>query len=157
MKIKILVEAFTPSLMTLYAEVCGWTLARAHARSGAPATISGYLGKSEVFDTAIAAFSAAYADQCERDHAVLMKEVRKGRLKVITEQAAPWRKGTLLSCAVGGPTNPRRTDHVHTREAGCFVCVCSKYRAAGSRIVPVQRPGTLGRVTYSLGTINTRQ
>jgi hypothetical protein len=46
MKIKILVEAFTPSLMTLYAEVCGWTLARAHARSGEPAKISGYLARA---------------------------------------------------------------------------------------------------------------
>src|SRR5262245_48462181 len=87
MKIKILVEAFTPSLMTLYAEVCGWTLARAHARSGEPAKISGYLGKSEVFDKAIATFATAYADQCERDHQALMQEVRKGRLEIVTEQA----------------------------------------------------------------------
>jgi uncharacterized protein (DUF2252 family) len=86
MKIKMLVELFGPSLMSQYAEVCGWTLARAHARSGEPAQISGYLGNSDRFDKAIAAFAVAYADQSERDHAVLMKEVRKGRLKVQIER-----------------------------------------------------------------------
>ncbi len=85
-KIKMLVEVFTPSLMLQYAETCGWTLARAHARSGAPAKISGYLGKSDAFDKAIAAFSSAYADQSERDHAVLMKAVRAGRLEVQIER-----------------------------------------------------------------------
>ena len=86
MKIKMLVEIFTPSVMLQYAEICGWTLARAHARSGEPAKISGYLGKSDAFDKAIAAFSSAYADQSERDHAVLMQAVRKGRIKVQIER-----------------------------------------------------------------------
>jgi hypothetical protein len=86
-KIKILVETFSPSLMSQYGEFCGWTLARAHARSGEPAKISGYLGKSDAFDKAIAAFSSAYADQSERDHAVLMQAVRKGRMKVQIERA----------------------------------------------------------------------
>ena len=79
MKIKPLVEVFTPGVMLQYAEVCGWTLARAHARSGEPAKISGYLGKSDKFDKAIADFSVAYADQSERDHEVLMKAARSGR------------------------------------------------------------------------------
>ena len=57
MKIKPLVEVFTPSVMLQYAELCGWTLAHAHARSGEPAKISGYLGKSDKFDKAIADFS----------------------------------------------------------------------------------------------------
>jgi NAD(P)H-dependent flavin oxidoreductase YrpB (nitropropane dioxygenase family) len=70
--------------MTHYAEMCGWTLARAHARSGEPAKIAGYLGKSDQFDEAIADFAAAYADQAERDHKVLTKAVRDGRLKVET-------------------------------------------------------------------------
>lgn len=72
------------SVMTHYAEMCGWTLARAHARSGEPAKIAGYLGKSDQFDEAIADFAAAYADQAERDHKVLTKAVRDGRLKVET-------------------------------------------------------------------------
>jgi hypothetical protein len=71
MKIKMLVELFTRGVMTQYAELCGWTLARAHARSTMPAQISGYLGNSDKFDEAIADFSLAYADQSERDHNVL--------------------------------------------------------------------------------------
>ena len=72
--------------MMQYAELCGWTLARAHARSGEPAKISGYLGKSDKFDQAIADFSIAYADQSERDHKVLMKAVKDGRLKAAVER-----------------------------------------------------------------------
>jgi uncharacterized protein (DUF2252 family) len=85
MKVGILIDLFSPGMMTQYAEICGWALARAHARSGAPAQISGYLGKSDAFDEAIAAFSIAYADQSERDHAVLKKAVRSGRVEVVME------------------------------------------------------------------------
>ncbi|MGB6194597.1 MAG: DUF2252 family protein, partial [Terracidiphilus sp.] len=85
MKIKIMVELFGLTDMLQYAEVCGFTLARAHARSGESALISGYLGQSDSFDKALAAFSVAYADQSEKDHAVLMKAVRKGDLEVVTE------------------------------------------------------------------------
>ena len=63
MKIKFRVEEFEPAKMLQFADWCGATLARAHARSGEPAVISGYLGKSDVFDRAIAAFAVAYADQ----------------------------------------------------------------------------------------------
>jgi uncharacterized protein (DUF2252 family) len=86
MKIKMLVEIFTQSVMIDYARLCGWCLARAHARSGEPAKISGYLGKTDTFDRAVADFSVAYADQSERDHDVLMKAVRAGRLEVSIEQ-----------------------------------------------------------------------
>src|SRR5215469_13750218 len=85
MKIKILVELFGLSEMLQYAELCGFTLARAHARSGDSALITGYLGQSDTFDKAIAAFSIAYADQSEKDHATLMKAVRDGDLDVVTE------------------------------------------------------------------------
>src|SRR5215471_10424361 len=78
-KVGILVDLFSPVMIVEYAEICGWVLARAHARSGVPAQISGYLGKSDAFDKAIAAFSVAYADQSERDHAVFEKAVRSGR------------------------------------------------------------------------------
>jgi Uncharacterized protein conserved in bacteria (DUF2252) len=67
-------------------ETCGWCLSRANARSGEPAKISGYLGKSDAFDKAVADFSIAYADQSERDHDTLMKAVRAGRLEVFIEQ-----------------------------------------------------------------------
>ena len=87
MKIKMLVEVFSQGVMKQYAEVCGWCLARAHARSGQPGKISGYMGKSDRFDEAIADFSVAYADQSERDHDTLMKAVREGRLEVFVEGA----------------------------------------------------------------------
>jgi len=85
MKIAPLVDLFSPGMMAQYAEICGWTLARAHARPGASAQISGYLGKSDAFDKAIAAFAIAYADQSERDHAILKKAVRSGRVEVVME------------------------------------------------------------------------
>jgi Uncharacterized protein conserved in bacteria (DUF2252) len=84
-KVGPLVELFTPGVMAQYGEICGWTLARAHARSGSPSQISGYLGKSDAFDKAIGAFAIAYADQSERDHAVLKKAVRTGRIEVVME------------------------------------------------------------------------
>jgi uncharacterized protein (DUF2252 family) len=84
-KIKFRVEAFKASKMLQFADWCGATLARAHARSGEPALISGYLGKSDVFDRAIASFARAYADQCERDHARLAAAVREGKLEARTE------------------------------------------------------------------------
>ena len=85
-KVKMLVDIFTPSVMRQYAEICGWTLARAHARSGDPAHIAGYLGKSDKFDEAIAAFGVAYADQSESDHDVLVKAAQAGKLDVFIEE-----------------------------------------------------------------------
>ena len=85
-KMKPMVETFNASDMAVYAQWCGYSLARSHARSGDAAVISGYLGESDTFDKAIADFSAAYADQTERDHAALKKAARKGRLKVLLER-----------------------------------------------------------------------
>jgi hypothetical protein len=85
MKMGAPVEHFDSDQMVTYAHYCGWTLARAHARSGGAAPISGYLGKSDAFDTAIAAFAKAYADQSERDHAIFKKAVRSGRVKAVME------------------------------------------------------------------------
>ena len=87
MEIKPIIEVFTPSVMVDYAQLCGWTLAHAHARSGEPVKISGYLGKSDIFDKAIADFAVAYADQSEQDHAVLMKAVSAGKLEVFVEES----------------------------------------------------------------------
>jgi hypothetical protein len=85
MKIKPMVEIFSPSLMVQYADLCGWALARAHARSGDAATLSGYLGKSDAFDTALASFALAYTDQNERDHDALQAAVRQGLLEAVTD------------------------------------------------------------------------
>ncbi|MFN8739816.1 MAG: DUF2252 domain-containing protein [Pirellula sp.] len=86
MKIKPMVEVFTHGVMLEYARLCGWTLAHAHARSGEPAKITGYLGESDKFDEAIADFSIAYADQTEKDHDFLVKAVRAGKLEVFVEE-----------------------------------------------------------------------
>jgi uncharacterized protein (DUF2252 family) len=85
MKIKPLIEEFTPDFTLQYAAMCGRALANAHARSGSPVEITGYLGKSDRFDEAIADFSVPYADQSERDHAALVKAVRSGQLEAAQE------------------------------------------------------------------------
>ena len=69
------------TLLRRYAEACGWALARAHARSGDAAMISGYMGSSGIFDDAICDFAVDYADQAERDHKAFVKAVREGRVK----------------------------------------------------------------------------
>jgi hypothetical protein len=81
MKMKIDLENMTKGDWLEYVEICGWTLARAHARTGDAATIGGYLGKNDTFDSALAKFAASYADQADRDHATLVKAIRSGRLK----------------------------------------------------------------------------
>ena len=86
MKIKPQVEIFEPSTMKVFADLCGWALAAAHARSGDSAKIAGYLGKKEDFDEAIADFAEAYADQNESDHQALVRAVREGRLEVYLER-----------------------------------------------------------------------
>jgi hypothetical protein len=63
-----------------YIELCGWVLARAHARTGDAARIAGYLGKNDTFDQAIAKLAIEYADQTERDHALLVRAIRTRRL-----------------------------------------------------------------------------
>jgi uncharacterized protein (DUF2252 family) len=86
-KISVLVETLSAPEMDLYATWCGRALALSHARAGTPAMLSGYMGKSDTFDRAIAAFSAAYADQNEKDHAALDRAVRKGKVKAVFEEA----------------------------------------------------------------------
>ena len=70
--------------MAVYARLCGATLARAHARSGDRIAIASYLGNGDVFDRAIADFSAAYADQNERDYQALVDAVQSGRIAAQT-------------------------------------------------------------------------
>jgi uncharacterized protein (DUF2252 family) len=87
-KVSADIEALTPAGMRAYGELCGWTLARAHARSGDRIAIAAYLGQSAVFDQAIAEFAAAYADQNERDHQALAAAVASGRVTASTEGSA---------------------------------------------------------------------
>ena len=79
-KFSVDIETMIPRGMRLYGELCGWTLARAHARSGDRIAIAAYLGGSDVFDRAITEFAAAYADQNERDHEELVAAVASGRI-----------------------------------------------------------------------------
>jgi uncharacterized protein (DUF2252 family) len=74
------VEDMSADELVLYAGICGWALARAHARSGDRVQIAAYLGKSDRFDRAIADFAKEYADQNERDHEALCAAVKSGRL-----------------------------------------------------------------------------
>ena len=78
------IAAMRPEAMALYARLCAWTLARAHARSGDAIAIAGYLGSGDAFDRAIAAFAEAYADQNERDHAALVDAIANGRVEAQT-------------------------------------------------------------------------
>ena len=82
MRMKIDIETMSKQDWLEYVELCGWVLARAHARTGDPARTAGYLGKSDAFDAAIARFAVSYADQTERDHALFVKAIRAGRLPV---------------------------------------------------------------------------
>jgi len=81
MKGSALVELMTPLGLTFYARMCGWTLARAHARSGDPVAIAEYLGETDAFDRSITDFAQRYADQNERDYEEFVNAVRSGRLE----------------------------------------------------------------------------
>ena len=77
------VEAMAPATLAFYGRACGWTLARAHARSGDPIAIAAYLGESDQFDRSMADFSERYADQNERDHQAFVKAIHSGRLQAL--------------------------------------------------------------------------
>jgi hypothetical protein len=80
MKISATIEAMDARALRAYARLCGHTLARAHARSGDPAMLAGYMGNSDIFDHAIAEFAINYADQTERDYKALARAVRDKRV-----------------------------------------------------------------------------
>jgi uncharacterized protein (DUF2252 family) len=83
MKGSAVVEGMTPLALTFYARICGWTLARAHARSGDPVAMAEYLGASDAFDKSITDFSERYADQNERDYQAFVTAIRSGRLEAV--------------------------------------------------------------------------
>jgi uncharacterized protein (DUF2252 family) len=86
MKMSAIIEDFSAADLRSYGRVCGWALARAHARSGDAAMIAGYMGSSEVFDDALCDFAVEYADQAERDYKVFIRAVREGRLPATLER-----------------------------------------------------------------------
>jgi hypothetical protein len=77
------VEDMIPLGLTYYARICGWTLARAHARSGDPVAIAEYLGASDAFDTSITDFSQRYANQNQKDYDEFVNAIRSGRLEAV--------------------------------------------------------------------------
>ncbi len=88
-KFSLAVEDMDPPVMRTYAELCGQTLARAHARSGDRIAIGAYLGKSPVFEHAVADFAASYADQNARDHASLVIAIETGRVEAEPDGSLP--------------------------------------------------------------------
>ena len=84
-KFSVPIEAMIPSGMQVYAGICGWTLARAHARSGDRIALAAYLGRSARFDNAIADFAETYADQNERDYTAFKAAAQDGQVPVTTE------------------------------------------------------------------------
>ena len=84
-KISPAVDTFDAPMFAVFAGICVWTLARAHAKTGDASAIRGYLGKSDKFDVAIADFAKTYADQTERDHEALEAAVKAGRIKAEKE------------------------------------------------------------------------
>ncbi len=86
MKVSAEVETFRPDTLVAYATLCGWALARAHAKAGDAAMIAGYLGSSDQFDDALAQYAQAYADQAERDFETFQRAIRSGRLSTEPEK-----------------------------------------------------------------------
>ena len=85
MKTSAIIEDFEAADLRAYGRVCGWALARAHARSGDAAMIAGYMGASAAFDDAVGEFAMEYADQNERDYRALVKAVKDGRIAVMAD------------------------------------------------------------------------
>ena len=83
MKGSVVVETLRPQGLTFYARTCGWTMARAHARSGDPVAMAAYLGASDAFDKSITDFSQRYADQNEKDYEDFVKAIQSGRLQAV--------------------------------------------------------------------------
>jgi hypothetical protein len=79
-----IIELMEPRTLERYGEICGWTLAKAHARSGDAIAIGSYLGSGDVFDQALAEFAERYADQNDRDYAALKAAAESGRVAVQT-------------------------------------------------------------------------
>ena len=108
MKFSVPVEGFSAVRLGQYAEVCGWTLARAHAQSGDPAMISGYLGGGDKSEIVLADFALAYADQVEQDHAAFMAAERSGALRLPSngETTEPTGRTRLSLSLVARPREP---------------------------------------------------
>ena len=84
-KLSAIIEDWDADLLRNYGQLCGWALAKAHARSSDSAMIAWYIGSSETFNDAICEFAVQYADQNQRDYRAFVRAVREGRVKAIVE------------------------------------------------------------------------
>jgi Uncharacterized protein conserved in bacteria (DUF2252) len=92
MKVSVNLDTLPLAGFINYANYCGWAVARAHAKTGDPALISGYLGRSDAFDKALGSFARRYADQTERDYAALVKAAKAGKIRTETSGLARRRR-----------------------------------------------------------------
>lgn len=90
MKLSVQVAKLSVAELEDYARLCGWALARAHAKAGDATPIAGYLGKSEAFDDALGEFAVAYADQVEQDYAALQGAAQSGRIQAAPDELVSW-------------------------------------------------------------------
>lgn len=86
MKASATVENFTPQLLEDYVSLCGWALAKSHAKAGRSPEITGYIGKSVIFSKAVSEFALRYADQTEADFALFKNAEKNGRINVAYEK-----------------------------------------------------------------------
>ncbi len=119
MKGSPVVASMDAATLAEYVALCAWTLARAHARSGDPAEISGYLGGGDTFDAAVTRFAVAYADQTKHDHAALVEAVHSGRV-------------AARSTPELGPGQPAPDPNLRTAQADAPTSPASVPRAAGT-------------------------
>jgi hypothetical protein len=140
--------------LSIYAEACGWVLARAHAKAGDPWLISGYLGSNDEFDAAMGKFALAYADQAERDHAALKRAVRAGIIDVGRRTdppqvyiMGPWlvetRRVTTSACP--------RPAHIAARAA-----ILLPVRACEAKVAPPLATASFASVPPQLAALNMR-
>jgi hypothetical protein len=88
MKASANIDNFTPKLLHGHASLCGWALAKSHAKAGRSAEISGYIGKTEVFAEAVSDFAVDYADRTEKDFALLKAAEKNRRIKAMFEKTS---------------------------------------------------------------------
>src|SRR5579871_1895867 len=135
-KISANLETMAPQALLVYAHMCGWTLARAHARSGDRIAIGAYLGGSDAFDQALAGFATAYADQNERDHQALFQAVSGGHHQFGCHRAHPQQYRVTWAPGVGEDVPElvgRGRDHGYMALAashGCRVWGCPDARVS---------------------------
>ena len=110
MKLSPVVETFGELEFGIFAVWCGRALALSHARSGNPSMLSGYMGKGDVFDKAIASFATVYADQNESDHAALARAVKAGKVLAVFEEAVNGRERVVVGdhMLMSASRRPRR-------------------------------------------------